>query len=121
MKDDEIQLIDWVESSNSFQKQALDTIAENEALKAQVNAMRGKLDWISGFMVENTEYKVFQKLFEWGKSTDNILASTPEQCLNSVKADAINHIIEEFTAFSSNNEAILYVEDVKLYVDKLRD
>ena len=37
MKDDEKQLIKWVESSNSFQKQALDTIAENEVLKAQVN------------------------------------------------------------------------------------
>jgi len=87
---------------NSYQQQAIDLInergalmIENEALKAQVNAMKGKLDWISGFMLENTEYKAFQKLFKWGKSTDDLLASTPEQCLNSVKKEAIEVFVRD--------------------------
>jgi len=41
MKDDEKQLIKWVESSNSFQKQALDTIAENNLL---IDALENMID-----------------------------------------------------------------------------
>jgi len=44
MKDDEIQLIKWVESSNSFQKKALDTIAENKMLHAENKALTNEVD-----------------------------------------------------------------------------
>ena len=40
MKDDEIQLIDMVEQRNSFEKQALDTIAKNEALEVENKALK---------------------------------------------------------------------------------
>lgn len=44
MTSEDKELEDLISTSNSFQKQALDTIAENEALKAQVNKMREYLE-----------------------------------------------------------------------------
>ena len=68
MKDDEIQLIKRVESSNSFQKQALDTIVELEEIKTQLkmanNILRNNLEWVrcgiggncSGYPKDHPDY-----------------------------------------------------------------
>lgn len=40
MKDDEIQLIEWVENSNSFQRQALGLVSAYKALAAKNKALK---------------------------------------------------------------------------------
>ena len=118
--------------TNSYQQQQIDLIAENEALKAQVNMLGEKLHWISHFMIEHSEYELFKKLLNWGSETDSLLSMTPKQCLNSVKADAIEeffkYMIGECLGTDNGVDAVLdsYTNDNLLtpvkeyYVDKLR-
>lgn len=74
MATEDMELEKLIITSNSFEKQALDLVVENEALKAMVNYLRGQLGVIENFQDD------------WGV----IESKTPEQCLDNVKADAID-------------------------------
>ena len=79
------------------------------ALKSQVNLLRTALDL--GFNSDNDH-----DLDKWESLTRSVLTYTPEQCLNSVKADAIDtlgNIMER--EFGGHTGSF-----VRLYVDKLR-
>lgn len=116
MTTEDMELENLITHFNSFEQQALDLIVENEALKAQTEEFRVELDYINSFMAENTEYELFKELYDWGKRTDLLLLKTPEQCLNSVKADAINSLIKEMGGCDHKDEGIIYIEDAELYI-----
>ena len=107
----------------NYEQQALELIKENEALKAQVNHVKGiALSWIHD-QLDGTSS--FDGEFEE-------VNKTPEQCLNSVKADAINEfwtsMLLECLGSDNGVDAVLdsYTNDNLLtpvkeyYVSKLR-
>ena len=69
--------------ANSYEQQAIDLVKQNEALKAQVNALRKMLISVScdsGVAVE--------------MDINELITSAPERCLNSVKKAAVNEFID---------------------------
>jgi len=112
MRSDEQQLVDMVIERNSYEKQALDTIAENEALKAQVNVLRESLVELfnGGWDHKHSE--------EISDRASVVLASTPEQCLATVKIEAV-----EFAATQINGQCDgeLCQEILTNYIEELRD
>ena len=69
-------------------KERNDFEAENIALKAQVNELRKHLTPESqGGVIENM--RDMSGRIEWYNKVKHALDKTPEQCLNSIKADAI--------------------------------
>jgi hypothetical protein len=88
---------------NSYEQQQIDLVVERDALKAQVNALR---DGVQVFNRSGGNMNPLLKAY----------LSTHEQCLNSVKADAIDtlgNIMER--EFGGHTGSF-----VRLYVDKLR-
>jgi len=77
--------------TTSYEQQALELIKENEALKAQVNNAVSLLNrQLDNPMPE--EY-VDQELTG---DTLSFIQSTPEQCLNSVKASAVQEFANRY-------------------------
>ena len=73
----------------TIEQQALDLISENEQLKAQVNLLREALvNLFNGAWDE--EHTVLLD-----KQVRSAIDNTPEQCMNSVKADAIQEMFDK--------------------------
>jgi hypothetical protein len=73
---------------NSYEQQAIDLVKQNEALKAQVYSLRKCLTSESqGGIIKNMGF--IKGRIEWYDKVKTVLAGTPEQCLDSVKASAV--------------------------------
>jgi hypothetical protein len=73
--------------TNSYEQQSIDLVKQNEALKAQVYSLRKCLTSESqGGIIKNMGF--IKGRIEWYDKVKTVLAGTPEQCLNSVKASA---------------------------------
>lgn len=102
----------------TIEQQALDLIAENEVLKCQVNELRRCLngDMKGGFLFNMSTGKGRVEFYE---KKNAVLDKTPEQCLNSVKADAINSLIEDVGTCDQYDKGIMYIEDVMEYIENI--
>lgn len=67
----------------TIEQQALDLVAENEALKAQVNELKSGLDFMIQRPFDENDF------VSMVSQCNAILDKTPEQCLNSVKSEAV--------------------------------
>ena len=102
--------------TNSYQQQQIDLIAENEALKCQVNNLLKAC-------------KLYGDEISYGDGTcdhsaldeaDTIVLMTPEQCVNSIKADAISEMIGNMPSVGFRRERAKnnWIGD---YIDRLRN
>ena len=82
-------------------------LKEINELKAQVNEYREKLNYISLFMLENVQYTVFNKLYEWAAKTDDLLEKSPAQCLKQHDIELLNSIKDELINSNQSCELIL--------------
>lgn len=103
---------------NSFEKQALDAIDKAEALKAQVNALRKCLVSESqGGIVKRMGF--IDGRIKWYDKVAAVIAMTPEQCLNSVRADAIDEMCDKMpsSGFTKIRDQRNWIGD---YIDNLK-
>lgn len=96
----------------SYEQQALELIAENKALKAQVNALRGALDFMMQRPFDEDDY------VNMVRQCSAILDLTFLQCLNGVKASAAIELAGIFHDGQWRSDtAMLICEE---YANKLR-
>ena len=72
----------------NYEQRASELIAENESLKCQLNYMRKQVSMSS----------------DYRDSPSELLAKTPEQCINSIKADAISEMFDRMPSQPFNKE-----------------
>ena len=101
---------------NSYEQQAIDLVKQNEALKAQVNELRKCLtsEVVDGLLFDMATQSGRLKFY---KAKNIVLSNTPEQCLNSVKIEAV-----EFAAAQINGQydGELCQEILINYIEELR-
>ena len=97
MTDDQ-QYKDLTMERNSFERQALDTIAENEKLKAQLLGYKEICESLIGGGDDDGVFDVCVGRLDYELLCEHHL-KTPEQCLNSVKADAIDEMCDALSFF----------------------
>ena len=101
------QIEELIKERNAFE-------AENIALKAQVNLLRESLvNLFNGAWDE--EHTVILD-----KQVRSAIDNTPEQCLNSVKADAIDDAIHRLAGIMRREFGDSIGRFVSLYANKLR-
>jgi len=110
----------------TIEQSALDLVAENEELKAQINMFRNSLELhikVIGDLypsdkndIDECHLSEFIAVHHLTDGTKELLNKTPEQYLNSVKADAIEfaakkHLTKHGTAYSLMMSEAANIED----------
>jgi hypothetical protein len=75
--------------NNSYEQQQIDLVAERDALKCQASELRAALVMFfnGGWDDEHTE--------AINDQVKSVILKTPEQCVNSIKADAIEEMCDK--------------------------
>ncbi len=110
-----------LDESPTIEQQALALIAENEALKCQVNELRGFISVHQKCFFDTVERDgvTIKPKVEAYKS----LAKTSNQCIKSIKADAISDMCDKmpssgFTKMRDQNNWIGdYIEELRAHND----
>ncbi|HHZ69379.1 MAG TPA: hypothetical protein EYN54_03675 [Methylococcaceae bacterium] len=118
MTTEDRELESLIATSNSFEKQALDLVAENEALKAQLALIQSTYKEAVGDI--DTLFKYQPSSFETGEyrvdgqsCTDlcKVISQSPEQCLNSIKASAVQEFANRYCGDCTNEYETKLNED----------